>query len=423
MIERIRRRSGPQTEERTLSREAKLSLMIHFFFQFGASMSGVFLNLYLWRLTGDLWINGMYNIINFSVTIAAFIAGGWIAKRTDRMYVYRLGLVLISLFYICVIIAGENVVHWYGLFALFGGISSSFYWTGYLVLMYDVSDDRNRIHYLAMNNIFFTAAGLIGPALAGRIIASFDGLHGYMMVFGFAFVMFILAAIGSLRIGPKPAKHKTYYLPHTITMMRRNPMWLRSLWAYLIYGLLQGIMLFLPNILLYQVMSREDKVGYMTVAFSLITILMGTLISRYAKERYSGLYLQVSAVGLVAGASLMLFGLNVWTVIGFMVVYSFFNPLQGNTLTTIFYRLVGTLPLKGNFRVESVVVREFFINTGRVISIFTLILFLKELDGRQLAWVLIAGSVCQLFIPLMLRHTEKTTTASPLGSGKIKGSA
>lgn len=402
LLERFRQGSiGPP--ERMLGKEAKLSLMIHFCFQFGASMSGVFLNLYLWRLTGDLWINGMYNIINFSMTIVAFMLGGWIAKRTDRMYVYRLGLLLISLFYVCVIIARENVVDWYGLFAMFGGLSGSFYWVGYLVLMYDVSDDRNRIHYLAMNNIFFTAAGLIGPALAGRIIASFNGLNGYMMVFGFAFVMFILAAVGSLRVGPKPAKHRAYYLPHSLEMMRRNPQWLKSLWAFLILGLLQGIMLFLPNILLFQVMSREDKVGYMAVVFSLITILMGTLISRYAKEQHSVIYLRLSAVGLVAGSSLLLLGLNVWTVVGFMVLYSFFSPLQGNTLTTIFYRLVGVLPLKGNFRVESVVVREFFINTGRVISILTLILLLKDLEGRQLAWVLIAGSLCQLCIPFLFR--------------------
>lgn len=409
MKELIRLRSESRPPEQRLSGEAKLSLLIHFCFQFGASMSGVFLNLYLWRLTGDLWINGMYNIINFAVSAAAFVLGGLLVKKTDRMYAYRLGLLLISAFYICVVLAQEKVAEWYPVFAVFGGLSGAFYWVGYLVLMYDVSNERNRIHYLAMNSIFFTFAGLIGPALAGRIIAVNEGLHGYIIVFGIAFFMFLLAALGSLKIKVKRTLHKTYYLVHTIKIMRRVPGWLRALWAFFSMGLLQGIMLFLPNILLFQVMHREDQIGYMTVLFSLISILMGLLMSKYATEGRAALYLWISAVGMIAASSLMIMGVRLWTVVSFMILYSFFNPLQGNTASSHYYSMVGRLPLKGNFRTESVVMRELFLNTGRIISIAVLIFLLREVEGEQLAYILLGGAVCQLLLPLFVgagRHKE-----------------
>ncbi|MNC16024.1 Major Facilitator Superfamily protein [compost metagenome] len=294
------------------------------------------------------------------------------------------------------------MAEWYPLFAVFGSLSGAFYWVGYLVLMYDVSDERNRIHYLAMNSIFFTLAGLVGPALAGRVIALNDGLHGYIIVFGIAFFMFLLPAVGSLKIKAKPSRHKAYYLRHTLSMMKRSPEWLRGLWGFFALGLLQGIMLFLPNILLYQVMPREDHIGYMSVLFSLITIVMGMLISRYAKASHTTLYLWVSGIGLIAAASLLLAGLSLWSVVSFMVLYSFFNPLQGNTLTSHYYNHVGKLPLKGNFRVESVVLRETFLNTGRVISITALILLLQEVEGRQLAFILLGGAVCQLILPILI---------------------
>lgn len=402
VMERFRSQNDGKPPEKRLKGEAKLSLLIHFFFQFGASMSGVFLNLYLWRLTGDLWLNGMYNIINFVVSACGFMLGGFIAKRTDRMYTYRMGLLLIAVFYICVVIAQERVVDFYPLFAVFNGISGAFYWVGYLVLMYDVSDDRNRIHYMAMNSIFFTLAGLIGPALAGRVIAANDGLHGYIIVFGIAFCMFLLAALGSLKIKPKPSRHKAYYLRHGLQVMRREPAWLRGLLGFLLLGLMQGIMLFLPNILLFQVMPHEDRIGYMTVLFSLITIAMGMLLSKFAKEGMTRLYLWISGSGLIVAASLLLLGLTVWSVVGFMVVYSFFAPLQGNTISTYYYRLIGKLPLKGNFRVESLVIREAFLNTGRVISITSLIFLLKEVEGKQLAFILLAGAAFQLLLPVVL---------------------
>lgn len=44
-------------------------------------MSGVFLTLYLWRLTHSLWINGMYNIINYAVAPFAFMLGGLLIKK------------------------------------------------------------------------------------------------------------------------------------------------------------------------------------------------------------------------------------------------------------------------------------------------------------------------------------------------------
>lgn len=406
-IQYLKLRKGDPNPDRMLGGEAKLSLLIHFFFQFGASMSGVFLNLYLWRLTEDLWINGMYNVITFIVSTGAFFVAGWIAKKKDRMYTYRLGLLLIALFYIGVVFAQEKVAAWYILFAIFNGLSTACYWVGYLVLMFDVSNERNRIYYLAMNSMVFTLAGLAGPALAGWVIATNEGLQGYIIVFGVAFVMFMIAAFSSLKISTNPSRHKTYYIGYTWRMMKREPGWFKALWSFLCIGLLQGIMLFLPNILLFQVIPREDWIGYMSVLFSLITIGMSLLMSRFARSERTVLYMWISGAGMIMAASLLLFGLSLWTVVVFMILYSLFNPLQGNTITSHYYYLVSRLPLKGNFRVESVVLRELFLNTGRIISILALISLLSGFEGRQLAYILLGGALCQLLLPLLTRETAR----------------
>ncbi|UUZ80781.1 MFS transporter [Paenibacillus sp. P26] len=271
--------------ERRLSKEAGAALFIHFCFQFGASMSGVFLTLYLWRLTHSLWINGLYNAVNYAVAPLAFALGGYIIKKKDRMVTYRIGIGLIALFYLAVVLAGERVVDYYVLFAVFNGISSAFYWAGYLTLMYDVSTEQNRIRFLAVNMIFFTLAGLIGPALAGLIIRMNDGLKGYTIVFGIAFFMFLLAALGSLRIKGKTSHHKTYYLKYVGIVMKKNRDWLKALFGFTTMGLFQGIMLFLPNILLFQLVGREDLVGY-----------LGVLL-RQPQHRYGHVYVPVRTRG------------------------------------------------------------------------------------------------------------------------------
>ncbi|TXK85617.1 MFS transporter [Paenibacillus sp. N3.4] len=382
--------------EKQLSREAIISLIIHSTFQFGASMSGVFLNLYLWRLTHSVAVNGIYSMIVYILTPIGFAIGGLMIKKKDRMVSYRLGIMLVGLFYLSVIIAQERLVEYYFLFAIFNGLAAAFYWVGYLTLMYDVSTEQNRIRYLAFNMIFFTAATLAGPALAGFIIRLQEGLRGYTIVFSIAFCMFLLAAIISLKIKASSGHHKVYYLKLTGLLMKKERDWLKALFGFLGIGLLQGTMLFLPNILLFKVMPREDIVGYLGVLYSSLSIVTGIFISKYADSSKARKYLAFSTLGYLVGVSLLLGSINVWSVVGFMILYSIFSPLQGNTMTGYYYGLISKLPLKGELKVESVVVREFFLNVGRIISIICLITFGSDLDGGWIPWILMSASLTQI---------------------------
>ncbi|OXM15472.1 MFS transporter [Paenibacillus herberti] len=390
--------------ERRLGKNAIISLNIHACFQFGSSMSGLFLNLYLWRLTQDLVINGLYNILVFGIAPAAFAAGGWLAKRKDRMVTYRLGILMNALFYLLVIVAQENVAEFFVLFALLNGIASGFYWVGYLVLQYDVSTETNRIRYLAINMIAFNAAGLAGPALAGFVIQSSEGLRGYIIIFSLAFVMFLIAATVSFRIPLQPARHRTFYLRLMGLLMSKHRRWRHGLYSFFIFGLFQGIMLFLPNILLFLTLGREDWVGYFGVFFSALIVATGYVLSRIAKKENARKYLLLSSTGITLGSSLLLIEVSLWSVVLFMMLFSVFNPLAMNTLTSYYYRLIGTLPLKGELRVESVIMRELFLNGGRIVSISILLLFAGNLQPAAIAIVLLVLAGMQFLLLRLVRE-------------------
>jgi YQGE family putative transporter len=398
----LRSRRTHLPEDKRLSRDAVTSLLIHSLFQFGASMSGVFLNLYLWRLSHSLWVNGTFSAITYIVTPLAFAAGGWLIKKKDRMVTYRIGITLIALFYFAVIFAQERLVDYYVYFAIFQGLANSFYWVGYLTLMYDVSTEQNRIRYLALNMMFFTAATLAGPALAGFIIHMQEGLRGYTIVFGIAFFMFVLVTFISLRIKAFGSHHKAYYLKFTGLLMKKNIRWLKALIGFYVLALLQGIMLFLPNILLYRVMPREDIVAYLGVLYSSLSIVMGFFLSKYAKAEQVRWYLAISTAGFILGSSFLLWNISLLTVILFMVLYSIFAPLQGNSMTGNYYGLIGKLPLKGQLRVEGVVIRELFVNVGRVTSIGIVIMFAAKLDSVLLPWILVGASLLQVLTVWMM---------------------
>lgn len=390
-----------------LSKDAIVSLIIHACFQFGASMSGLFLNLYLWRLTGDFTINAVYNMINFAITPIAFAVGGLIAKKMDRMVLYRLGIMLHAIFYLLVVLAGTAVPQYYILFAVIGGIASGFYWTGYIVLQYDVSNERNRLRYLAFNMIAFNSAGLVGPALAGFIIQRMNALTGYIIIFMLAFIMFVVAAIISMRIKAIENHHRTYYLKYVGLLMKKNRQWLGGLFSFFFLGLFQGIMLFLPNILLFRALNREDLVGFFGVLFAAIVVGTGFVISRKAREEHARKYIFYSISCVVGASCMLLFGVELWSVIVFMVVYSIGNPLLLNSLTSQYFRSISQLPLKGQLRVEAVVVRELFLNVGRVIAIAVLIIFASDLESIWLPIIMVTMASAQFFIMFCLPKKRK----------------
>lgn len=406
-------KSPPLPAEQRLGKDAVTALIIHCCFQFGASMSGLFLNLYLWRLTEDLVVNGIYNIIVFVLTPPAFALGGWIAKRKDRMVTYRLGIFMIALFYLMVVIAQEQVAVYYIAFAIFNGIAAGLYWTGYLVIQYDVSTEANRIRFLAINLVVFNSAGLAGPALAGFVIQRSEGLQGYIFIFTLAFVMFLIAALVSFRIPMVQSHHKAYYLKFMGLVMHKNKRWLKALYSFFILGLFQGIMLFLPSILLFQTVGREDWVGYLGVFFSSLTVAMGYVISRKAQKEHVQKYVLFSTTGVALGSALLLIQVEFWSVAIYMILFSICNPLAVNTLTSYYYRLIGTLPLKGQLRVESVVMRELFLNIGRVVSITLLIALAKDMQSVWLPVVLFGMAVLQYLLVLCIKEKQTEEGVQP----------
>lgn len=89
-------------KEKRLSKQALITLINHGIFQFGTALSAIFINLFLWRLTNDLWVNGAYNLITLISAPITSILIGKLAKQKDRLIIYRIGIFLTAIFYLAI---------------------------------------------------------------------------------------------------------------------------------------------------------------------------------------------------------------------------------------------------------------------------------------------------------------------------------
>ncbi|MFD2654989.1 MFS transporter [Gracilibacillus thailandensis] len=401
-------RSMKLNKEKRLSSHAINILINHAIFQFGGSLSIIFVNLYLWRLTNSLWVNGLYNLVAILSQAATTFFIGKISKKKGRTTIYRYGILMTAIFYLLIVIVQEEIVHYFYLFALLRGIAQGLYWVAYFTIVHEVSSDQNRHRYLGWNQIVMGSANLIAPALAGFIIGSFTGLSGYLIVFSIAFLMFLAATVGSFRIKKESIRHRNYYMKYLGQIMERRKAFRNALAGWFIIGFPQGILMYIPPILIYSIFEDESVVGYLNAGFLAVSILASYVISRFANIEQTKKYLWVAAIGFFVSGSFLTWEIAMWSVILFMVTQNMFKPLQANAYAAYYFQWIDRIPLGSEFRVESVVLRETIINIGRGLGIVVFMLFSNEIDTNTVAYVIMLAMAIQFILPIITKLKEES---------------
>ncbi len=395
-------------KEKRLSSHAINILINHAIFQFGGSLSIIFVNLYLWRLTNSLWVNGLYNLVAILSQAATTFFIGKISKKKGRTTIYRYGILMTAIFYLLIVIVQEEIVHYFYLFALLRGIAQGLYWVAYFTIVHEVSSDQNRHRYLGWNQIVMGSANLTAPALAGFIIGSFTGLSGYLIVFSIAFLMFLAATVGSFRIKKESIRHRNYYMKYLGQIIERRKAFRNALAGWFIIGFPQGILMYIPPILIYSIFEDEGVVGYLNAGFLAVSILASYVISRFANIEQTKKYLWVAAIGFFVSGSFLTWEIAMWSVILFMVTQNMFKPLQANAYAAYYFQWIDRIPLGSEFRVESVVLRETIINIGRGLGIVVFMLFSNEIDTNTVAYVIMLAMAIQFILPIITKLKEES---------------
>lgn len=378
-----------------MTREAAVTLAMHGLFIFGSSASLTFFNIYFLRLSESFILNLIYNALMYFFTPAGFWAGGWIAKRYDRLYTFRISLVMYILFFAMILALGEGIVAWYGLIAFFQGLAAGLYWSGFLVLQFDVSSRLNRLRYIGISSVVLTLANLLGPLVGGQLINGGSNLTGYLYAFAATLAFFIVVYMLSFLIGKQSARRRRYLLALAPAMARRNPMWSRMLALWFCTGFLEGLILFIPALLLFAVFERESVVSVLLAANALVSALSSWVISRFGRMEHAQRCMMAAPYGIALGALLLSGGMGAVQVVLFLFIVACLNPVYRNMFLSRFYHETDQLPLQGAFRIESIVLYESLLNFGRIVPITALLPFADSLRTDALWMVFLCAGVLQ----------------------------
>lgn len=384
-----------------ISRDLALLLSIGGLYSLGIFLSNTFVNVYLWKQSGNYITIALYNLGIFIFQSVTFIIAGKMAKKIDRIIVLRLGVIFLSIFFLTVLIVGEHAATYNVILGSVLGVGYGFYWLAYNVMTFEITEPDTRDLFNGVFGILQSFGGMVGPILAGIIISTMTPANkGYMTIFTISFVLFILAVICTFFLKRRQAEGH-YYLKDAIIEKKNNNNWRWTLNAHVFQGLREGVFLFVITIWVFLVTEDELYIGIFNLLLSGISIISYFVATRFIKETMRKQAILIGSVLLYGSVFIIIFDVSYFNLILYAIVVGAATPIMSVPYTSMTYDVIGRAREAKTLRVEYIVAREIHTNIGRIASIIIFVISLSIFPHEQAIPILLlifgAGYLCVFY--------------------------
>src|SRR5437588_7853177 len=387
-------------------------VLIHGAYNAAALLAGTFLSIFLWRSSHDLALIALYSGLSALMIPLAFLATGLLWRGLGAGASIRLGLFGNGLVYLLILLLGNSAAQWVVLLGLLRGVAEGFYWSGFHLVSYDTTCDRDRDRYFGVQA---TASWLLTAALppaAGAIIVAGSGTgggpyRGYELVFALAAVLLMAAMVLAGRL-PSAARERLS-VRRVATLVARNPDWHWVTRARLADGFTGSLMGLVLTILTYLVLKNEQQVGNFNGLMGLLGVAISLGLAAFMKPRHRTACALVGGALLVLSTLLLPLYLTAWALIGFGLLRAIGGPLHGNALAPMALQVIDRDPTPKAMRYDYIVHPERCLGVGRVLSIGCFLLLATPGNQMLVARivVVIAGAAPMLIWAAFARVSQR----------------
>lgn len=365
-----------------VSKDLVLLLVIGGLYSLSIALSNTFVNVYLWKQSGEFVDLGIYNLSIVVMQPITFIVAGKLAKKVDRIVVLRLGVIFLAIFFLSVLIIGGSAGKFLMLLGGTLGIGYGFYWLAFNVLTFEITEPETRDFFNGFLGIMTSTAGMIGPIIAGYVISRLKNFTGYTTIFSISLFLFAGAVVLSFFFKRRPAEG-AYLLKQILKERKNNKNWKLITTAHFFQGIREGTFAFVISVFVFITSGSELALGKFGLVNSSIAFLTYYLASRIIKKSKRKLYILIGGIVLYLSIFILMFDLTYKKMLIYAVVIAIGYPMLLVPFTSLSYDVMGQARNVGIARIEYIVVKEMYLNSGRIISILGFIAAVVFFDEKQ----------------------------------------
>lgn len=390
-----------------ITRDLKLLLIIGGLYSLSIALSNTFVNVYLWKQSGEFIDLALYNLASVVMQPLAFIVAGKWAKKIDRVIVLRAGVIALAVFFCTVLFLGGKANQYLLLLGTLIGSGFGLYWLAFNVLTFEITEPDTRDFFNGFLGLLTSSAGMIGPMLSGFIITHMEKFTGYKVIFSISLALFVAAVLTSFMLKRRAAEGQ-FYFRKILAERKNNANWKHILHAHFFQGLREGTFVFVIVVWVFIATESELALGTYGLVTSAVQFFVYYLVTRLIKSNFRKKMILAGGLVLYFAIFIIVFGdLTFGKLITYGVFISLAYPLLLVPYVSLTYDVIGRSWKAAEMRVEYIVVRELFLNSGRIVSVASFIvaisLFPEEKAIPILLLILGAG---HLLVYFFIRHVR-----------------
>lgn len=356
--------------------------------------SNTFLAAYFYKITEqNVFYLSIYNIIAWiTATIGALLVSN-IIKRKDKVKLYRFGIFIKSLYIFMIIILGEKIINYVYLIGIMNGIATAT--TGFPLNMIESENitAKERSKYVGYASVAEEITSLVVPILLGAYITIKSYKIAAILILIFSIIKFIISfKIKNINVQTEKVKLKEFN-----NILKKDTTLKRLYIIEFFKGInIYGVMSLVVSLLIIYQTNNELELGSWTSLFSMFTILAMYLFGRYYKNNKKRRLLLYSLVAIITSFCLILYKINMATVIWYNIVYYIFMNIILKITEINLFDYSNKEQFKTKFNTEYFIYRELFLNSGRILGYAVLLIcagITQDISNMNILFVFIIISI------------------------------
>ncbi|WP_459499421.1 MFS transporter [Bacillus sp. C1] len=353
-----------------VNRDLILLLVMGGLYTLAISLSNTFVNIYLWKQTQNYVNLGLYNLASVVLQPLTFLLAGKLAKRIDRAILLRVGVGTLATFFIVVLLAGTHASHYILLLGSLLGIGYGFYWLAFNLLTFEITEPETRDFFNGFLGLLTSFSGMIGPIAAGYTISRMEKWSGYTVIFFLSLTLFAIAVVISFFLSKRECEGR-YEIVQVLKERKMDKNWGRITRAHFFQGLREGTFIFVISVYVYLASGSEFGLGKYSLVNSAVSFICYYLVTRILKKEWRKKAILLGGIILYTVVFLVIFHVTYVKLLIYAACIAIAYPILLVPYGSMTYDVIGRAKQAREWRVEYIVVRELWLNGGRICSILS----------------------------------------------------
>lgn len=359
----------------SFSKEVKYYLIMTALITFGTSLSGVFQNVFLWRLDKTYSLLANFGLYWSIAVIACFGCCAYFARKTSPMITMRLGILCYLIEYLFMLTFHQTLADHIVMLGFIYGLAMSLYYVGVHMAILDLTENAKRDQFLYIQGILFTAGGVIAPLVSGITISRMSGMAGYYTVFAYTCLFFFLAFFTSLKVKGRPVSPVSH-----LWDVLKNPSneWKKMYTVMIADGIYGGAYgTFLVTMMTFKIAGNELKLSFFQILCQIVSVFAFYILAKISPQNKRVKLFSYGALGIFFCSILLSIFPTIPALLLFGLVTPIANSMISTTRDTMLYHSIECDPKHKQKSLDYIIVREIPLGVGRIIGIF-IFLYLRS---------------------------------------------